>query len=96
MKKTIEIYLFLSGEKLVQESLNCRKYLEDRIVEQARNFYKQQSQALLQSASLSEYLHHANRFYNEEKQRTERYLTWDDIRDKVIKEFRQEMLLVHL
>jgi cullin 1 len=33
LKNTIDIYLFLSGEKLLQESLNCRKHLEDRVVE---------------------------------------------------------------
>lgn len=40
LKKTIDIFLFLSGEKLVQESINCRKHLEDRVVAQTKAFYK--------------------------------------------------------
>ena len=32
VKKTVEIYVFLSNDKLAQDSLNCRKHLEDSIV----------------------------------------------------------------
>jgi cullin 1 len=47
LKKTVDIYIFLSSDKLLHESTNCRKFLEDRIVEQTRQYYRQQSQALL-------------------------------------------------
>lgn len=34
IKKTVEIYVYLSGDKLVQESgLNPRKHLEDKVIE---------------------------------------------------------------
>lgn len=56
LKKVVDIFLFLSSERLTQESLNCKKYLEDKILDQARNFYKMKSQDLLAKASLSEYL----------------------------------------
>ena len=40
IKKTVEIYVYLSGDKLVQESgLNPRKHLEDKVIEQTRLFY---------------------------------------------------------
>lgn len=39
LKKTVDIYIYLSGDKLVQESQNCRKFLEDRIIEQTRQYY---------------------------------------------------------
>ena len=40
LKKIVDIFLFLSAERLTQESLNCKKYLEDKILEQARQFYQ--------------------------------------------------------
>jgi hypothetical protein len=39
MKKTVEIYLYLSGEKLMSDPLNPRKFLEDRVLEQTRTYY---------------------------------------------------------
>lgn len=39
LKKTIEIYLNLSNDKLQQDNLNCIKNLEDRIIEQTKNYY---------------------------------------------------------
>ena len=50
---------------------------------------------MLAKASLSEYLHQANKYYNEERERLQRYLTWGDIHDSLIKEFKREMLLTH-
>lgn len=94
LKKTVEIFLFLSNDKLSQESINCKKYLEERIIEQTKQFYQITSQNLLQTASLSEYLKLANKYLNEEKSRIDRYLTWD-IKDNLLKEFKQEMLLNH-
>ena len=95
LKKTVEIYLFLSNDKLVQESLNCRKYLEDQVLKQTKQFYQQESQQLLQSASLSEYLRKSYTYFKEEQGRIERYLTWDDIKDNLLKTFKQEMLFNH-
>ena len=43
LKKTVDIYLYLSSDKLVQDTQNCRKFLEDRIVEQTRQYYRQMS-----------------------------------------------------
>ncbi len=40
MKKTVEIYLYLSGEKLMSDPLNPRKFLEDRVLEQTRTYYR--------------------------------------------------------
>ncbi|CDW78925.1 cullin-1-like isoform 1 [Stylonychia lemnae] len=94
LKKTIEIYQFLSNEKLSQETLNCQKYLEDKILQQTQQFYQMQSQNLLSKASLSEILHITNKYYQEEIQRCENYLIFD-IKDKLLKEFQQEMLLNH-
>jgi hypothetical protein len=42
---------------------------------------------MLSGASLSEYLKKAEEMYKEEIARTERYLTWDDIRIALLKEF---------
>ena len=42
---------------------------------------------MLEGASLSEYLRKAETMYREEVGRTERYLTWDDIRSALLKEF---------
>ena len=95
LKKIVDIYLYLSTDKLSQDSINCKKYLEDRILEQTRTFYKKVSINLLESASLSEYLHHANKYYEEEKSKLERYLTWPEIKDNLLKDFKQEMLLQH-
>jgi hypothetical protein len=39
LKKTIEIYLNLSNDKLQQDNLNCIKNLEDRIIEQTKKYY---------------------------------------------------------
>jgi len=41
LKKIIDMYLFLSAEKLTKESLSCKKYLEDKILEQTKYFYQQ-------------------------------------------------------
>jgi hypothetical protein len=49
---------------------------------------------LLEKASLSEYLHLANKYYHDELKRCEDYLTWD-IKEALIKEFKREMLLNH-
>ncbi|MFS8160036.1 MAG: cullin, partial [Candidatus Roizmanbacteria bacterium] len=51
-------------------------------------------QDLLERESLSGYLQIANKFYNDEKSRCERYLIWD-IKEKILAEFRTEMLLTH-
>ena len=40
LKKIVEIFLFLSTDKLSHESINFKKYLEDKILEQTRNFYR--------------------------------------------------------
>jgi cullin 1 len=56
IKKTIEIFLSLSNEKMQQDNVNCIKTLEDRIIDHTKSYYIQQSQALLHTASLSEYL----------------------------------------
>lgn len=40
LKKIIDMYLFLSAERLTNESLSCKKYLEDKIIEQTRYFYQ--------------------------------------------------------
>ena len=95
LKKVVEIFLFLSTDNLSHESINFKKYLEDKILEQTRNFYRMKCQDLLAKASLSEYLHQANKYYNEERERLQRYLTWGDIHDSLIKEFKREMLLNH-
>lgn len=95
LKKVVEIFLFLSTDKLSHESINCKKQLEDRILEQTRQFYRMKSQELLIKASLSEYLHQANKYYVEERERLQRYLTWGDISESLIKEFKTEMLLNH-
>ena len=95
LKKIVEVFLFLSTDKLSHESMNFKKYLEDKILEQTRNFYRMKCQDLLTKASLSEYLHQANKYYNEERERLQRYLTWGDIHDSLIKEFKREMLLNH-
>lgn len=34
IKKVIDIYLFLSNDKYSQESLNCKKFLEDELISQ--------------------------------------------------------------
>lgn len=94
LKKVVDIYLFLSNERLSHESINCKKYLEDKIIQQTREYYYKQSQQLLEKASLSEYLHLANKCLNEELQRCQNYLTWE-IKDSVINEFKTEMLLNH-
>jgi len=47
---------------------------------------------MLEKNSLSEYLNLASKYYNEEKSRCERYLTWD-IKDKLLKVFRKELLI---
>jgi cullin 1 len=44
LKKTVDIYVYLSSDKLVQESgLNPKKHLEDKVIEQARQYYHLQS-----------------------------------------------------
>jgi Cullin family len=40
LKKVVEMFLFLSTDKLSHESINCKKYLEEKILEQTRNFYR--------------------------------------------------------
>ena len=95
LKKTVDIYLFLSDDKLSQDTLNCRKYLEDKIIEHTREFYRKQSQDLLHTASLSEYLQCANQFFMDEAARLDRYLNWDSVRTLLMKEFKNEMLLKH-
>ena len=47
------------------------------------------------SASLSEYLKKANQFLKEEESRIDRYLSWDDIKNGILKEFKTEMLFNH-
>lgn len=94
VKKVIDIFLFLSSDNLIQDSLNCKKYLEDRLLDQTRQYYAMVSQNLLATNSLSEYLHNAHRFFNEEKSRCDRYLGWD-IKEKLLNEFRREMLINH-
>ena len=47
---------------------------------------------MLEKASLSEYINQANKYLNDEKSRCDRYLTWD-IRDNLLKVFRNEMLI---
>ena len=49
---------------------------------------------MLERESLSGYLQIANKYYNEEKSRCERYLIWD-IKEKILAEFRTEMLLTY-
>ena len=95
LKKTIEIYLSLSNDKFQQDSLNCIKNLEDRIVEHTKNFYINQSQSMLSGASLSEYLHKAHQYLRDEQSRVDRYLTWDSIKDRLFKTFKEEMLYKH-
>jgi cullin 1 len=94
LKKVVEIFLFLSQDNMLQDSLNCRKQLEDKILEQTKSFYQRTCQDLLERESLSGYLQLANKFYNEEKSRCERYLIWD-IKEKILAEFRTEMLLTY-
>lgn len=69
LKRSVEIFLFLSTEKLNQESINCKQFLQDRILEQTKQFYQLKSQELLAKASLSEYLHQANKYFTEETER---------------------------
>jgi cullin 1 len=96
LKKTVDIFIYLSGDKLATESnLNPRKNLEEQVIKKTRDFYQLQSQALLTTSSLSEYLHKANHFYKEELSRTDRYLCWDEIKQGILKEFKNEMLLKH-
>jgi NAD-specific glutamate dehydrogenase len=96
LKKTVDIFIYLSGDKLATESnLNPRKHLEEQFIKKTRDFYQLQSQALLTTSSLSEYLHKANHFYKEELSRTDRYLCWDEIKQGILKEFKNEMLLKH-
>lgn len=33
LKKVVDIFLYLSTDRLTQESLNCKKYLETKILE---------------------------------------------------------------
>ena len=65
------------------------------MIEQTKQFYQIKSQELLAKASLSEYLHHANKYFKEESERLQRYLTWPEIGSALIKEFKNEMLLKH-
>lgn len=51
--------------------------------------------SLLASASLSEYIQKANQYLKEEESRIERYLSWDDIKNGILKEFKTEMLFNH-
>lgn len=97
LKKTVDIYIYLSGDKLSTESsiLNPRKHLEEQLIKSTRDFYREQSHALLSSTSFSEYLAKAHHFFKEELSRTERYLAWDEIKQGVLREFKQEMLLRH-
>ena len=46
----------------------------------------------MEEASLSEYLHIANKYFVEEKERFESYLYWE-IKDKITHAFREEMLV---
>jgi cullin 1 len=39
LKKVVEIFLFLSQDNMLQDSLNCKKQLEDKIIEQTKAFY---------------------------------------------------------
>lgn len=36
LKRVVEIFLFLSTDKLNQESINCKQYLQDKLIEQTR------------------------------------------------------------
>jgi chromosome condensin MukBEF MukE localization factor len=40
LKRVVEIFLFLSTDKLNQESINCKQYLQDKLIEQTRQFYQ--------------------------------------------------------
>ena len=61
--------------------------LEERILEQTREFYRKEALILLERESLSGYMVFAKKYLNEELSRCERYLTWD-VKDKILKEFR--------
>ena len=72
---------------MIQDSMNCKKILEEKIIEQTKTFYQRTCLELLEKESLSGYLQIAYKFYNEEKSRCDRYLIWD-IKDKILNEFR--------
>mmetsp|Transcript_20066 Transcript_20066/g.14783 ORF Transcript_20066/g.14783 Transcript_20066/m.14783 type:complete len:132 (+) Transcript_20066:317-712(+) len=64
LKDVVEIFLFLSsGDAMLQDALNCRKLLEDRLLEATREFYQRRCQSLLEKESLSGYLAIANQLY---------------------------------
>jgi cullin 1 len=94
VKKVIDIFLYLSNDRLSADTLNCKKYLEDELVQATRQFYQKRSQDLLQNASLSEYLHTASKYYHEEKERCDRYLQWE-VRKVLLAEFHSQMLQLH-
>ena len=46
----------------------------------------------MEQSTLSEYLVMANKYFQEELERTNNYLYWD-IKDKLLEKFREEMLV---
>jgi cullin 3 len=94
LQKIVQIFIFLSSEKLFHESLNVKKHFEEKILSQTKEFYQTVSRQLLDEASLSEYLHQANKYFEDEKNRQERYLTWE-IGTSMMQVFKTEMLYNH-
>ena len=92
IKTTVEIFCYLSQTTLNKEEVSLKKQLENEIVDQTQEFYKQISNQMLASASLSEYLNQAWLFYQQEIERCGTYLT-PEVREPLLQRFRQEMLI---
>ena len=61
-------------------------------MKQTEQFYEAKSKEIMDTTILIDYLKVADRYYQEEKERVDKVLTWDGGKD-VLKAFRREMLL---
>lgn len=95
LKDVVEVFLFLSqGDVMLQDNINSKRHLHERIIEQTRNFYHLECQKLLEKSSLSDYMRLAEKYYFAEVSRGERYL-WEELQKEMVGVFREEMLVKH-
>ena len=89
----VSIYTYLSNDIATGSTVNCLADLEAKLLVSSRNFFQKQSSQMMGNLSLVEYMTLADKTQTKEKQRLQKYLTWQDVGTKVINEFQQELLL---
>ena len=95
LQKVVEALVYLSNSKVCTEGVNPIQELENRLIEQSREYFTQQADKMINSCSLVEYMELADRILQQEKARFSTYLVWEKVEQKILAEFQQQVLIKH-